>query len=284
MDAAVRGDEKEILDCLASGCDVNEQGANGRSALFWAIAHGHDAAALALISHGADVHTKDHSGDTPLRLCAMRGSVAVADALIAKGANVHEVGRVSQHANVSTLMGIAASYGHDAFIEMLVSQGCDVIEEGLKGFTPLHCACSSGLEATVLYLIALGADVNAERHGGITPLRRAASFDHTQAAFALIAHGASLEKRPRTVKRITLGGMTERQAAVRGGFLDRLKVLLDGPQGPSPLDKPNALVAYAKKCKRMDAAAFIQAHLAMSAMDGILQSGAATQKPRKLAA
>ena len=270
MDATVRGDEKEIITCIESGCDVNEQGANGRTALFWAIAHGNEAAALILIAHGADVHARDYSGDTPLRMCATRGSVAVANALIARGANVHEVGRVSQHANVSTLMGIAASYGHDAFIALLVSQGCDVKEEGLKGYTPLHYACANGLEATVLYLIDLGADVNAKRHDGITPLRCAASFDHTQIAFALISHGASMENRPRTVKRMVISGMTERQAAVRGGFLDRLKVLLDGPHGRVPRDEPKALIAYAKRFRCMEAAAVIHSYLAMRAVHDVL--------------
>ena len=239
-----------------------------------ALAHGHDAVAVLLIAHGADLHAVDHFGLTPMLLCATFGSLDVAKVLLNRGVGLHEKTHMG-----STLMAVAAGNAEEPFISMLAGLGVDVNEAGSGGCTPLHHAAARSREETALCLIGLGAQVNAKNDQGETPLEMAAKLDRTQMAFVLIAHGASFADRPKTVKRIPIATMTARQAAVRGGLMERLKVLLGDPDAENPLDPPKKLAAYAKKFKCADAEAIIQAHLAMSAIDGILQSGAATPKP-----
>ncbi|MCA7010200.1 ankyrin repeat domain-containing protein [Wolbachia endosymbiont of Tribolium confusum] len=69
-----------------------------------------------------------------------------------------------------TLLMIAAEYGHEKTVEVLLKKGANVNEKDYFDRTPLHLTVFSGHESVVNALIAAGADVNAVDRDEWTPL------------------------------------------------------------------------------------------------------------------
>jgi ankyrin len=136
MACARTGSAAAVKSLLARKAAVNaKDNEQQQTALMWAVAQKHPAAAQALIEGGADVHVRSKGGFTPLLFAARVGDVESAKVLIAAGAKVNEAGP--------------------------------------KGMTPLVLASASGQEAAGIFFLEKGADANAKDENGATALHYA---------------------------------------------------------------------------------------------------------------
>ena len=138
---------------------------------------------LDCLATGADLEAQDEYGWTPLHLAAGHSEdPAVIEALIGSGADV-EARYQSRHDLMLGLNGFtalhlaAATSEHAAVIEALIGGGADVAARDEYGFTPLHRAARYSLAPAVIeVLIGSGADLEARDEYGWTPLHAAAAF------------------------------------------------------------------------------------------------------------
>ena len=110
-------------------------------------------------------------------------------ALIKLGANVNHV----DDANGQTLIFVAASYGNEALVKLLVLNGAKVNVVDNHGYTPLHSAACNDRANICDFLISRGAWINFKDKRGYTPLYLAAVEGRTQACLSLLEAGANTE-------------------------------------------------------------------------------------------
>ena len=138
MTAARTGSVAVVETLIAHGADVDAKTRETRStALMWAVAGGHRAAARALLDAGADPHPSTAKGFTPLLYAAGNGDVAMAEALLAAGVDPDETGADGTHA-----LPYAIVSGHDAFALFLLERGADP-NGTMAGAPALHAAAGS---------------------------------------------------------------------------------------------------------------------------------------------
>jgi ankyrin repeat protein len=156
-DAASRGNTAEIERLLKSGADVNEQQADGATALQWAAYRGDATLAELLLKAGAKPGLANHNGATPLWLAATRGDAAVIQALLKGGADANEQLPLGRR----PLM-LAARSGNVDAVRVLLERGADVnASETARGTTALMQAADQGHAGVMRELIRHGADVAA---------------------------------------------------------------------------------------------------------------------------
>lgn len=225
-----------------------------------------------LIAKGANVNERNTFNDTSLHHAASSsGSEEVVKLLIASGIDLNATNGHGQ-----TALHIAAHAGSNESALALTMAGADVNAQDMQIRTALHWAAKAGSPKMVLILLGAGADVNALEQHGNTPLDHADDSGTGKNALekmtclALIAYGAKCTHPDTRIHEFGSSGMTQRQAAVQGGLLDRLQVLLDDHPSSDPKDIPEALVKLAHQHAQSDAAAVLHAYMAARAIDAVL--------------
>ena len=159
-----------------------------------AAAIGHVDICRSLIQHGADVEKEGsdykHRGTgTALGLAARFGREATVKLLLENGANVE--------GNSSFYHGpaiCAAAYnGHEHVVRLLLENGANVNGQGPDGKTSLHGAARGGYLGVVKVLLEYNADIEARNKYKETPLIRAAINDQAEMVGFLIEHNANTE-------------------------------------------------------------------------------------------
>lgn len=254
-DAAMTADRARVEALLKSGADVNAAQGDGMTALHWAAAKNDGALAQALLGAGADVKAVTRiAATTPLGLAAESGSATVVRALIAAGADVN----IADKAGTTPLM-LAAGAGHADAVNALLAAGADVnAAERQMGQTALMFAAAYNRVEALKALVAAGADVALTNTvvdlAGLTdPLEyRPRQVPSPGAPGAPAASGApaapaaparpvpppaaagprpqiaGLDRQYRYNELVgTQGGLTALLFAVRQGFAESARVLLD---------------------------------------------------------
>jgi ankyrin repeat protein len=143
MRCARTGNAQAVKSLLARRADVNAKDKEqAQTALMWAVAQKHAAAAQALIEGGADVHAKSRGGFTPLLFAARVGDAESAAVLVAAGARVNEVGPAGM-----TPLLMAAASGQEAAGIFLLEKGADPNARDENGATALHYSVLTGMTA-----------------------------------------------------------------------------------------------------------------------------------------
>ena len=218
VDVARAKNHDLAVKMIGKGADVHARGADGSTALHWAVYNDDADLAQRLIKAGADVSAKNDYGATPLWTAA-----TVADPLI---------------------------------IKTLLKAGANANEQNAEGETPLMVVARTGNVESAKLLLSHGAKVNAkEQWGGQTPLMWAAAQKQPEMVKLLISHGANVNDRgdvrdwQRRVtaegrpKNMNHGGFTPLLYAAREGCIECAKYLIKAkadinfpdPEGATPL-------------------------------------------------
>lgn len=153
-----------------------------------------------LIAAGADVNAKnDRAGWTPLSRAVYNGRVDVARLLIEKGADVN----AKDSAGWTPLYG-AVSYGKKEVVSLLITKGADVNARNNGGVTPLHRAAVWGNKEVAELLISKGADVDAKDNAGNTPLDVAEKNSRTSIINLLLLPEAAFTEAARSYRAATV--------------------------------------------------------------------------------
>jgi ankyrin repeat protein len=153
--AAVRADDLAgVRDLLRRGADVNAVGADGGSALHWAVYTESHSITDLLLSRDADVEAANREGVTPLALAATNGDAESIRRLLDAGAEVDARGP-----NDETALMLAARTGATDAIALLIDRGAAIdATESLRGTTALMWAAANRNTDAIRLLLARGAD------------------------------------------------------------------------------------------------------------------------------
>jgi ankyrin repeat protein len=139
-------------------------------------------------SQGAvDINAHGGDGWTPLHLAAFFGHQKVVELLLARGA---DVAAQSTNPNANTPLHAALAANHKMVAGLLIGHGADVNAADGGGWRPLHLAAANNNLDALKTLIAQGADVRATNREGLTAMQLADQKGHREAAAFLRRHGA----------------------------------------------------------------------------------------------
>ncbi|KAK1772870.1 hypothetical protein QBC33DRAFT_522720 [Phialemonium atrogriseum] len=120
----------------------------------------------------------------------------------------------------SASLGVAAYFGHEAVVRLLLKEGADFEAKDEDDWTPLSLAARKGHEAAVVKLLLKeGADFEAKDKYGRTPLLQAAGRGHEAVVKLLLKEGADFEAKDKD-------GWTPLLQAAGGGHEAVVKLLL----------------------------------------------------------
>ncbi|CAM9815620.1 unnamed protein product, partial [Pylaiella littoralis] len=229
--AAAQGYINTIKVTLARGGDVNATTSDGRTALHCAAFWNQASVVDVLVAYGAFMDAADSRGFTPLHVACARGACEAVVALVQNGANKCKttedglspmllavqnaqlaVATVLVHAAEEedkdiidrrhgaeeySALDVAARFGHQQMLKMIIRHNADVNAKDSDGVTALYLAALNDQACSVDLLVTAGARVGAQSHGrhGRTALHAACAEGSNEAAHALLIHGAQPHER-----------------------------------------------------------------------------------------
>ena len=155
--------------------------------LFNSILEGDLDGVIAAIAQGGRVTMRGPQGLTTLLAAAQNGHTDICGLLLANGSNVNEIHPYTK----DTALHLAASQGHNALVEALLSWGAEVNPQSHVGFTPLHAACQEGHLLCVLTLLKAGASLTLPNNYGLLPIHHAAIRNKVEVVKTLLELGCS---------------------------------------------------------------------------------------------
>lgn len=149
--AVNRDDDHTVARLLQRGFDPNSRNPEGQTALHLALRDQSPRVAQALWTQPAlDINAVNSSGETPLMMASLRGDLEWAKRLLERGAKVRQTGWSPLH--------YAATGSEPAIVAMLLDRGAPIDAQSPNGTTALMMAARYGAEASVDLLLARGAD------------------------------------------------------------------------------------------------------------------------------
>ena len=150
---AIRNDNADVVsDLLQSGFDPNTRDSNGQPGLTIAIREDALKVARVLLARPeTDVNALNQAGESALMMAALKGNLVGAEMLLARGAKVNQSGWSPLH--------YAAAGPDPKMVQWLIDRGADVDATSPNGTTPLMMAAQYGSEASVDLLLSHGADL-----------------------------------------------------------------------------------------------------------------------------
>ena len=201
---------------LKWGVDVNHADIDGNTALHLACFHQHKEAINVLLEYGVDTNIQNNAGLRPIELVheSEKETLIVLEAFIESQLSLFESlaqGKRKKLAdylaeggnpnlqdgdnNQTSLLGIAAKYGHEKLAGMLLQhRDLDLNKTDAAGNTPVMVAARNGHLEVVKLLLYYGAEFDAINDDGDTPLILATRNNHTDIARLLLDQGAEVNK------------------------------------------------------------------------------------------
>ena len=149
--AVNRDDGDTVTKLVQRGFDPNARSPEGQTALHLALRDQSPRVAAALIAERSlDVNVLNASAESPLMMAALRGDLAWSERLMARGAKIHKDGWSPLH--------YAATGPESRIVKLLLDRGAPINALSPNRSTPLMMAARYGAEASVDLLLAAGAD------------------------------------------------------------------------------------------------------------------------------
>lgn len=187
--AIIRDNPATITDLLRRGFDPNTPNAHGDKGLLLALQLESDKVFFALLqSPQVDVNAHNARGETPLMLAAIKGNLPAVQALLARGADVNQPGWAPLHYAVS-----GGTPQHAQIVALLLEHSAYIDATSPNGSTPLMLAARYGSDDIVRLLLQEGADPTLKNQLGLTARDFALDAEREHTA-ALI--DAALRQRP----------------------------------------------------------------------------------------
>ncbi|XP_053719121.1 ankyrin repeat and SOCS box protein 3-like isoform X1 [Synchiropus splendidus] len=164
---------------------VNSQTHEGESACFLAARHGHVDVVKLLLRAQSDIDQLTNDLSCPLYTAVDSGHLNVVRLLIRRGAQVNRTHTES----CWTCLHQAVYKGHSGIVRLLVKV-CNLEARDDHEITPLFVAAQYGRQECLEILIKSGADVNAQAADLATPLMIASQEGHSACVDLLLDQGA----------------------------------------------------------------------------------------------
>ena len=119
-----------------------------------------------------------------------------------------------------TGLHLAAYFGIETAITLLLDKGADVNTATSNGLTPLYDACTNGHFETIQLLLNKGADIRVVFSSGWTPLQEFSATGHVETVRLLVDEGVDVKLACSTV-------ITPLQMVSQDGHLDIVQLHLD---------------------------------------------------------
>lgn len=160
FDAIASDDSATIASLTRRGFDPNSRDPKGQTGLFLALRDGSFQAADVLLKDPAlEVDTLNEAGESALMMAALKGRTEWAQRLLERGAQVNKSGWTALH--------YAATGPEPAVVKLLLDRGAAIDAESPNRSTPLMMAAQYGSEASVDLLLARGADARRKNALGL---------------------------------------------------------------------------------------------------------------------
>jgi ankyrin repeat protein len=187
IDAVKSGNADMVRALAKQKALVNAVGADGTTALHWAVYLDDLESAKVLLAAGASANVANQLGSTPLALAAENANPGMVLALLNAGAKASAPGP----GNVPVLH-LASRTGNASIVKALLVHGADAnAREPRQQQTALMWAAAHGHVDVVKALLEAHAAPSARSNGGFTPLLFAAREGHIAVADALLSGGAN---------------------------------------------------------------------------------------------
>ncbi|XP_040210009.1 ankyrin repeat domain-containing protein 29 isoform X1 [Rana temporaria] len=230
MVASYGGHTQCVRELVLHGADINLQRESGATALFFAAQQGHDEIVKFLFEFGASTEFITRDGGTALLAACQHGHAKVVETLLKNGANIHD-----QLFDGATSLFMAAQGGYVDVIRLLLTYGAKANQPRQDGTTALWIAAQLGYSEAVRVLLLRGADRDASRIDGTSALFKAAAKGFSDVIEELLKFSPTLG--------VLKNGSTALHAAVLGGSIKSVALLLEAGANPSMRNKANELPA-----------------------------------------
>ena len=152
--------EKEIIEAINEGANVNAKNMADVTALMITAARGKNNAVNALLSAGASVNAKDNAGATALMWAVVSDKADIISALLKAGTSLNARNEAGE-----TALMYAAKYGKVKSINALIYAGARDTTDNYGKSTLMHAA-ESGTPEAVETLLDAGANAKLKDRGG----------------------------------------------------------------------------------------------------------------------
>jgi ankyrin repeat protein len=158
---AVRTDNASgVAGLLERGFDPNAHDESGQSALSLAVREKSDRVVDVLLKHPQlDINSHNSVGETALMLAALQGRLELAQRLIEQGASISQDGWNPLH--------YAATGPEPKIVALLLQRGAPIDAQSPNGTTALMMAARYGSEQSVTLLLAQHADATTRNERGL---------------------------------------------------------------------------------------------------------------------
>ena len=158
---AIKNDNANSLSSLLErGVDPNTRDPMGQPGLTMALQERSLKITKLLLGQPAiDVNLLNNAGESPLMMAALKGDLSGAQALLQRGARINQPGWSALH--------YAASGPESKLVKLLIDRGADLNAASPNETTPLMMAAQYGSEDSVNLLLASGADLNRRNQKGL---------------------------------------------------------------------------------------------------------------------
>ena len=189
---AVRGDNASgVRTLLNPGFDPNTRDEHGQTGLLIALREPSPKVIQVLIeSPKTDVDLANPKDETPLMLAAIKGQQDVVNQLLKRDAAVNKTGWTPLH--------YAASSGQLSIMKVLLHKHAFIDAQSPNGTTPLMMAAMYGSNDAVKLLLAEGADTAMKNQLGMTAVDFANKANRAEAA-QMIAAAAEAKNAPKAM-------------------------------------------------------------------------------------
>jgi ankyrin repeat protein len=181
--AILRDDDAAIAALLRRGFDPNTRDPKGQVGLTIALQNGSSKAFAALLaSSQVNVEARNAQDESPLMMAALKGNLEAVKALLARDADVNKTGWAPLHYAAS-----AGSRQHVAIIALLLENHAYIDATSPNGTTPLMMAAQYGSNEAVQLLLDEGADPTLKNQLGLTAVDFALRVSRTESADKIAA-------------------------------------------------------------------------------------------------